>query len=218
MRKLFSALLIVIVLISIAFLGFWNNLYSRFDDIPDNNSQNSSLLVRSIAGVYDVYFDGKKIGEVNEGEEKEFYKLNSGNRSVKLVRKTDATEFFFVLERTLFFRPASKVVIEWEAGPSLESSEGVIRYFTDVYSPDGAIVAVQPFPSIANVTFDGRSEADNVFEVRDVANHIIKVSNGDGFKIQNNITLTLEDPSNEDSVLKNVKLVIEVYLYKYPFI
>lgn len=205
---------IVLVLGLISFLPVWNWVYGIFED-RGRQGNFSQLNVKSIRGDYDVYVDGDLVGKVNDKEENNFTKIKPGRHVVKLIRKSEVQDFFYTLERPVEFLPSTQVDINWESGPTLESSSGTVKYFSQIIKPTGSEVYLLTFPQSADLEFDSKKSDQNVFEILDSKQHTIKVSNGNGFETQR-INVNLSDESTK-KVLINLKLVIEVYLYKQPF-
>lgn len=173
------------------------------------------MSFKSIDGQYDIFIDGEKKGVVEAGAQEDFVQISPGKHVIKVVRQTSSPDFYYTLERNIEFLPSAQVEITWEAGPTLESSAGIIKYFTEISKHNGANVYIQTFPQNATVEFDSRKSEGNTFEIFDTATHTIKITNGDGFDTQS-LSVNLTDVSTQ-KVLSNLQLVIEVYLYKQPF-
>jgi hypothetical protein len=214
MKKAALIILTFIVLLGISFLPFWSKIYKIFNrKVSQTNF--SQLSVRSLSGDYEIYVDDKKVGDVKDKEQKSFVQIESGVRKVRLVRPSPVKDFFYTLERNIEFLQSSQVEIEWESGPTLESSSGTIKYFSKIVKSDGAQVYVLPFPNNSEVFFDNRQSVGNAFDVFDTASHTIRISNGEGFEPKI-MEINLTD-QNTKKVLKDIKLVVEVYIYKVPF-
>jgi hypothetical protein len=214
MKKAALFLGICAILVLLAFTPFWGYIYQFFQakGLQGNYSQ---LHFQSSKGDYQVFIDNELKGEVADKQKKDIPQVKPGSRTIKIVRKSELSDFFYVLEKTIEFIPSSQVEIEWEAGPTLESSTGTIKYFNEIIKPDGAEVYIRPFPNNAIVQFDSKTTEGNTFDVFDTKNHTIKVSmDEDSESITSKINVTDE---STNKVLKNLKLVIEVYLYKMPF-
>jgi hypothetical protein len=214
MKKAALFICIVVVLGLVSFLPVWNWIYGVFED-RGRQGNVSQLSVKSLRGDYEVYIDGESIGKVLDKQQNEFPKIKPGRHTIKLVRQAQNPDFYYVLERPVDFLPSSQVEITWEAGPTLESSTGTVKYFTSIVKPEGAEVYILTFPQSAAVEFDNRRSEANTFEILDTNNHTLKVSNGSGFTTQT-MDINLTDEGSK-KVLTNLKLVIEVYLYKQPF-
>lgn len=214
MKKVAFFVGFTLVLLALAFLPVWDKIYSAFEP-KGRQGGTSELSFQSIAGNYSVFLDNKLLGEVEDGKSKDFVKVEPGRHLVKIVRKSDVTNFYHVLERNLDFLPATSVEIAWEAGPTLESSSGTIKYFTQIVNPKGAELYILTFPNDSEVEFDSRKSEGNLFEINDTATHSVKVSNGEGFESkETSVNLTDE---NTKKILTDLRLVLEVYLYKQPF-
>lgn len=203
---------IFVVLAATSFLPFWNDVYSFFNT-RSRKGEFSQLNFRSLDGEYTVYIDNEDKGKVKDKEQRDFTQIKPGLRSIKLIRTSSIKDFFYTLERSIYFLPSSQVEISWEAGPTLESSTGVIKYFTEI-AKQGSEVYIQAFPKNANVEFDSRKTEGNIFEVFDTNTHTVKVANGEGFDPQS-FQVNLTDESTKKN-LTGLRLVIEVYLYKRP--
>jgi hypothetical protein len=214
MKKAALFIVIVVVLGLVSFLPVWSWIYSGFED-RGRQGNFSQLSVTSVNGDYTVYVDNELVGKVADKKQNDFSKISPGRHTVKLVRDSGVQGFFYALERPLEFLPSSQVDISWEAGPTLESSAGTVKYFTSIVKPDGAEVYVLTFPQSATVEFDSKKSEANVFEIQDTKTHTIKVSNGSGFAAQT-VDINLTDDGSK-KLLTNLKLVVEVYLYKQPF-
>ncbi len=214
MRRAALFVVILILLVAGAFFPGWNWVYGVLTPKgrPGNFSQ---LNFKSTNGAYDIYIDGEKKASAKDKEEQIVPQIKPGFHSVKLVRSSRTPGFFYTLERSIEFIPAAQVEIKWEAGPTLESSSGTVKYFSQINKSGGSDVYILPFPKNATVEFDSRRGDANVFEVLDTATHTIKVSNGSGFETQTVQVNLIDETTNH--VLTNLKLVVEVYLYKQPF-
>lgn len=214
MKKAALFILLVVVLGLLSFLPIWNWIYGIFED-KGREGNISQLSVKSLRGEYNIYLDGSLLGKIDNQQQNEFVRITPGRHTVRLERISDVVDFYYVLERPVDFLPSTQVEIEWEAGPTLESSSGTIKYFTEIIKPEGAEVYVLTFPQSATVEFDSKKTDAHTFEVLDTNTHTLKVSNGSGFASQS-IDVNMKDDSST-KVLTNLKLVIEVYLYKQPF-
>jgi hypothetical protein len=214
MKKAALFLAMVVLLGLVAFLPAWNWFYSAFED-RGRQGNFSQLSFTSTTGEYEIYIDGQSQGTVSNKEQKDFAKIKPGSHVVKITRKSDIADFYYVLERPIEFLPSSLVEIVWEAGPTLESSSGTVKYFTQAVKPNGSEVYVLTIPQSATVEFDSRKSDSNVFEILDTKTHTLKIENGTGFESQT-IQVNMNDEATK-SVLSDLRLVIEVYLYKQPF-
>ncbi|MFW5720646.1 MAG: hypothetical protein ACOCXT_06500 [Candidatus Dojkabacteria bacterium] len=214
MKKYIFSVLVIVVLTAFAFTPAWENIYGYFGR-QERTGSTSLLSVESLAGEYRVFIDGEERGEVADKGRTEIVKITPGKREVRLERNYPDQDFFYTLTRQVEFLPSSEVQIVWEAGPTLESSNGNIKYFTRIHKPRGAEIYIIPFPQTAKVEFDSRHSEKNLFEIFDTNLHTIRITNGEGFEPQS-VQVNLQDGQN-GKLLTNLKLVVEVYLYKYPF-
>lgn len=214
MKKAALLLSICLILVFFTLTPVWRYIYKAFE-VKGLQGNYSQLQFESLRGVYEISIDDEVKGEVSDKQKKEFPQIKPGMRKIKIVRKSDVPDFFYTMERTFEFIPSSQLEISWDAGPTLESSSGSIKYFTQIVKPTGSEVFIRTFPNNATVEFDSKKSNENVYEVFDTATHYVRVSNGDGFEDYfTKINLTNE---GTNKVLTNLKLVIEVYLYKEPF-
>lgn len=214
MKRVIFYIVVVIVAVAIGLSPAGKWFYSYFGG--ESRSGVSQLSVKSARGDYTVFIDGNSVGKVEDGKTQLFAKINPGNRDVKLVRDTDVTGFYFDFSRKIEFTPSSQVEIEWDAGPTLESSSGTVKYFTEIEKPEGSEVLVEAFPADAKILLDGKESENDVFEILDGTIHTLRVSNGEGYESKD-IDIAIRDEQT-NKVLTNLRLIVEVYLYKQPFI
>lgn len=215
MRKIAIFIFLAAILSLLSFTSYGDSVY-QFLGNRYGNSNYSQLKFTSLKGEYKIFLNEKQLGVIKDGETNDFLKIRPGLNEVKIERVSEPKDFYFTLVRQLKFIPAAEVEIIWEAGPTLESSSGTIKYFTQIAKNDGAEVYVSPFPNNAEVEFDGRKSEANTFSVGDTRDHTISVSYGEGFE-QQNIKVNLTNEFTK-KVLTNLRLVVEATLYKEPFI
>jgi hypothetical protein len=213
MKNFFFIAIVVVLIIVLTGSGFWNWVYSIFK--VNERSGTSLLHMKSLSGVYQIYIDGNKVGEVGNQEDKTFSQIAPGSRDVKIVRENNE-DLYFVLNRSISFLSSAQVELEWEAGPTLESSEGLLKYFSPIPKPGGAEIQVIAFPSNSDIAFNEQVLPNNTASVTTVQDYKIKVKNTDGFTPKE-FDIKLRD-DNSGNVPKDVRLVAEVYLYKKPFL
>lgn len=214
MKKVLFLILAVVLVFVLSLPFFWQQIYNLFPN--EGNGDTSQLLFKSADGSYTIYIENREVGKVKSKEEKLFPKLESGRKELKIVRDTEFADSYFTLTRTIDFMPATQIEIEWNSGPTLESSEGTIKYFSKINKPSGAEVLIEPFPTDSKVEFNSISEPGNKLSVTSSDTYKVKVSNRDGFSTKEFDLRLVDDITN--SVPKNIRLVVEVYLYKKPFI
>lgn len=182
--------------------------------IKTRNIEFSQLQFTSIEGDYLIFIDGRKIGKVENKNTKVFPKIESGERVIKISRSSKDGNLYFTLERKVNFYPRTQTEIIWSAGPTLESSEGVIKYFGLSSNPEGTRVVVHTFPSFAKVLLNDL-EIGKEFIIDNVATNKIFVYAGDSYHPKE-IEIRLKDNST-NTVPVNISLNIDVYLYRKPF-
>jgi hypothetical protein len=205
MKKFIFYIVAVILIILLSLPWTWQSIYRTFG----NSSANAQLHVRSLFGDYEVYIDNNLIGQVKDKEIKLFPQIQSGKREIKLVRIAEENDFFHIFTREIDFLPNSRVTIEWESGPTLESSNGMLRYFSPSRSPDGTQIVVIPFPPNAKVYFDGTESAFRQIIVSETKSINIKVESDEIYESQD-IEIELS------TIEKNIKHTVEIYLYRKP--
>jgi hypothetical protein len=214
MKKTALFLTTYVFLTLLAVSPIWDRVYKSYSTQKYTGTY-SQLLVKSLRGDYEIYVDNVLKGEVKSKESKELAQIQPGDRLLKLVRKSDINGFFYTLEKIINFMPSSQVEVEWESGPNLESSSGVIKYFKEIIKPDGVQVYILPFPVNASILLDEKKVSGNTFDIYDTLDHSVKISNGDGFE-NKIISFNLSNQMTMKT-LTNLRLNIEVYLYKQPF-
>lgn len=211
MKKLLFIFLIASLLILLFVPSVWNWFAGFW---PGANEGTSQLLVKSIAGDYTVYVDNKKVGEVTNDDSKLFPKLSAGEKTIKLVRNSKTSDLYFTLEKKLNFLSASQVEITWSAGPTLESSEGVIKSFDQISRNNGAELNIVTYPTSATVTMnDSPIEKNSIITTTDTLK--LKVSDDDKTYDPKDLEIRLVDGTTK-TVPNNIRLNLEFYLYKRP--
>lgn len=203
-----SAIILTVALLSPA---FWDLVSPNNDEDEKGFGQ---LKVQSLAGEYEVYVDKNLIGSVEDKGEKVFTRISAGKREVEIVRKSSVDNFYFKLIRQIDFLPSTQVELNWEAGPSMESSSGILKYFTRVTNPGGSELLVIPFPADSEILINSSKPERNLIDITDIGERKVLVKNSEQF-IPNEFTVFLKDESN-NTVPKNIRLIVEVYLYKKP--
>lgn len=208
MRRVIIIIVTISLIVLLSLPPVWQYIYDLFPSTPTETAQ---LNFKSLFGQYNVFIDGKKIGEVKDKESQVFTKIESGERIVRVSRSSDISGFYYVLEKTINFLPNTQVDIEWESGPTIEASNGIIRYFTQINNDSGTELSIIPFPSNAKVEINSTSVENNRILITKTDGVKVIVSSGDIYEIK-------EFEVKYSSVRKNVRNTVEVYLYKKPFI
>lgn len=211
MKKALIVIFAIILTVALLSPAFW-------DLVSPSNAEDEKgfgqLKVQSFAGEYEVYVDKNLIGSVEDKGEKVFTRISSGKREVAIVRKSSVDNFYFKLIREIDFLPSTQVELNWEAGPSMESSSGILKYFTRVINPGGSELLVIPFPADSEILINSSKPERNLIDITDIGERKVLVKNSEQF-IPNEFTVFLKDESN-NTVPKNIRLIVEVYLYKKP--
>lgn len=209
MRKAIFYIVAIILVVLLSTPQFWTSVNNIFNPIAVDTSQ---LNFKSLFGNYSIYLNGNKLGDVNDKETKLFPKIKPGKQTIKISRNSNTSDFYFDMEKEIDFIPGTQVDIEWEAGPTLESSNGIIRYFADTaVQAEGTEVQFYPFPPDASVEMDSKLLESKKVVINDTDTHKISIKanssyEGKDFDIEFN------------SVKKDLRHVVEIYLYKVPFI
>lgn len=212
MKNIFIVITAIVIFVILSSPSFWNWIYQNGRIEKKGFSQ---LKFSSIAGDYEIFIDDKLLGDVRDKEEKLFVRIEQGERVLKIVRKSDIKNFYYTLIRQINFMPSAQVELKWEAGPTLESSNGILKYFVNVVNPNGAELLIEPFPADSIIKINTEKIDKKLIEVRDTNQMIINVSHGEKFIPQEFVILLRDE--NTNTVPKNVRLIVEVYLYKKPF-
>jgi len=212
MKKLLFIILAGSLIILIFIPLVWNWI-SDFTNTSES-IEYSQLQFTSIEGDYLVFVDDRQVGRVENKNTKVFAKIESGERVIKIVRSSNQENLYFILERKINFSPRTQTEIVWSSGPTLESSEGVIKYFGSSSSPTGTRVILTTFPTFAKVKLNER-EIGREFIVDNIETNKLIVSAGENYNSRE-LELRLKDDST-NTPPKNTSLNIEVYLYKRPF-
>jgi hypothetical protein len=168
----------------------------------------------SLAGDYNIFIDDVFLGTVQHQKEKVFTGIKPGKRMLRVYRLSEVDNFYFSFVREVSFMPFTQVELEWEAGPTLESSNGVLKYFTEAFHSNNAELLIDPFPQDATISINNISIQNRLVEITDTQEKIIRVSHSDRY-VPKDVKILLINP-NTNAVPKNVRLNIEVYLYKRP--
>lgn len=163
---------------------------------------------RSLSGEYDLYWNNQYIGSVNEGENKTFFKLKSGTFPFKVIRKSPLKDFFYEFNKNLTLLPNSEIVMEWEAGPTIESSSGVLKYFVESTKPN---IIINTYPNEASVYLDEQL-VEKILPLENIKRDAIRLN------------IKYKEGVEEKNILINTKfngnisMIVEVYLYIQPFV
>lgn len=181
------------------------------------DKQSSELMFTSLYGEYNIFIDNKLIGYINNGDSKIFYSILPGIRNIRVERiNLNNQNFYFTLNRDIIFEPSTRVEIKWEAGPTLETSRGIIKYFIKKFSPKGIELIIKPFWPNTYVLYNSEllKEQTLIIEYPQLLKFSVVGKNNDFESLD--IELIIQDEFEQ--VPKNLQLIVEVYLYKNPIL
>lgn len=92
MKKTALVLCAFIVFTFLALSQMWSKVYSIFNYVESKGSL-SQLKLTSVKGSYEVFIDGNLLGNVKEGQDKEFPQIPEGTRKVKIQRISEVKNF-----------------------------------------------------------------------------------------------------------------------------
>lgn len=199
----------LVVSIVLAFLPFWENIFSK---IRKTGILTAQLRVNTPESVARIYLDNELKGETKEGTAL-ISGIVPGRHVVKIERSSTVPNFYVPLERELHFEEGAEIEIQWIAGPTKEACEGMIRYFKkQPISSNHTTVNLVVYPSDAKIVYDGKPIKVGEYQivVDDENNHTISVSR-EGFETKE-INLKIENTIRQ----RNLDVVIELYLYRKP--
>jgi|GEM_PF-6453020 len=200
---------VAVVLIGLLVTPVWDSLYTL---VAGNETGIAQLRVESPDSTVFVYIDNELIGETQDGMLL-ISDVTAEVHAIRLEREASLQGFYEPLERELTFMEGTEVEIEWLAGPTAESSEGVLKYFRQRPAAETALrVFFIVYPDTAKVEMDGNNiDPDTLsIEIDDVFRHDIVVSK-DGFEAK---AFTID--AGLFGSVDNADLVVEVYLYQSP--
>jgi len=210
--KIWSALVIVgivMICIVLAFLPFWESIFLKMKKSAMNYSQ---LRVNTPENISIVYIDGKIKGETKEGTLL-VTGITPGKHSIRIERKSSIPGFYIPFEKEVNFEDGVEIEIQWVAGPTTESSEGVLKYFKRQAIPtDFTTVNFIVYPPDAQISWDGKVLESGSYQISvvDDKNHELLISS-EGFETKK-VNLKVENAIRE----RHLDVVVEVYLYRIP--
>ncbi|GIW57060.1 MAG: hypothetical protein KatS3mg083_005 [Candidatus Dojkabacteria bacterium] len=211
MKRLIIVIIFCVLLIILLSPAFWTWVYKG----SITQAEGVSLLkFVSIAGDYNIFIDNDFLGKVQNKQEKVFTGIKPGKRILKVHRVSDFEDFYFTFSREVNFMPFTQVELEWEAGPTLESSNGVLKYFTESSKLDTTELVIDTFPADCIVYINDQIVQNRFIEITEPTEQYIRVSHTDRY-VQKDFKILLINP-NTNEIPKNIRLNIEVYLYKRP--
>lgn len=205
MKKVIFYIILIISILILSSATFWN-----FIGGIGNNSKNALLNFKSLFGNYNIYIDEELKAEVLDKQSTTISQITSGNHNLRIERISNSGKIYHIFEKKIKFYPNSQVQVEWESGPTLESSNGIIKYFTDGYSTTGTELDVIVFPLDAEVRINDEIISNPSILIKDEDMVNIKISKE--FYESKELDLQLS------AVQDGTKHIVEVYLYKIPFI
>lgn len=192
--------------------------------IGESDSIKSQFTIESISGDYDIFIDDKNVQSVRDKTFKTIPNIEPGLREIKLKRTVEGKveDFFYVFEREIFFLPGFEVKFSWDAGPSLDSSTGVLQYFKDHIGNKGVELFLLTTPKIDTlVSINDNQKKENLNNYNLATNKITNIliePVEKGFEAaQVKIDLS-QSFSSASKLNSNLQLIVEVFLYKQPFI
>lgn len=133
MKKLAIIALFIILIIAITTGITW------FANIPTKQSANASLEVSSLGGNMNVFIDGISKGEIKQSQTKQdFFNLVPGIHKIKLAR-TDSTVPYFEYEASVNLVNNLSSSINYELGPTSDSTQGWILDYTPKTSSENLL-------------------------------------------------------------------------------
>ncbi len=207
MRKLISYIVAFVIIIVFSLPQTWNVIYSY---LP-TNTQVSQLNFKSLFGDYSISIDGIETGIVNDKQSRIFTKIHSGERLVKIRRISEINDFYYLFEKKINFYSGTEVDIEWESGPSIDSSNGIIKYFREAKNSQGTELNFITFPSNSTVEINDNVNELKKLQLNDSQTYKVKVKNNESYE-------TRDFQIKLNTAQKNLSHTIEIYLYRKPFI
>ncbi|MCX8035021.1 MAG: hypothetical protein N3A71_01910 [Candidatus Dojkabacteria bacterium] len=200
-------LIYIILVISVLIISFIVYAFIT-PSVIQTEEKFGQINFKSLSGEYDLYWNNQYIGSVNEGENKTFFKLRAGTFALKVIRKSPIKDFFYEFNKNLTLLPNSEMVMEWEAGPTIESSSGVLKYFVQSAKPN---IIINTYPNEASVYLDDQL-VDKILPIENIKKEAIwlKVKYKEGVEEK---TVLINTKFNG-----NISMIVEVYLYIQPFV
>lgn len=206
-KKAIFYIIAILLVVLLSLPQFWTFVNQNLN----TSTQTSQLKFKSLFGKYTISLDGKSLGFVDDKQTQSFSQISPGERNVKISRNSSASGFYFDFEKKINFYPGTEVTIEWEAGPTLESSNGIIRYFNESSNQNGTEVQIFSFPPDALVEIDSKLVESKKINITDTSSHKVLVKSSGEYENK-------EFDISFNTVKSNLKHSVEVYLYKKPFV
>ena len=191
-----------------AFLPTWDWFFNFF---KDRDSTISQLLVTTPKSTAKIYIDDQVRGTTQTDKEFAITGISKGSHKIKIARISDPSGFYQDFEKTLDFIPGTAVQVVWSAGPSTESSSGIIKYFKKQIASSTPQVKVYPYPADSAINFDD-AKSDSSIVLNDTKKHTMKISKEK--YISQEVPIQMTDSNG--TLIKDYDLVVEVYLYQVP--
>ncbi len=179
--KKFIPLLIILGFVVLAIIAPWQdigNLIMRAAGL--SSSGQASVSITSKVGQVKVFLNDEELGETPL----EKNDLKPGKYKIRLEKITDQPEFYAKFDRTVEVEEGTRVVIDWEIGPSEEFSSGEIYFFKErlTTTNQDSTVSIISYPDESKVYFDAAIQEGDPILINGVkeGNHKIKVSK-DGY-------------------------------------
>lgn len=206
-------LLLIVACAGLAATPAWDYVYKWF--VPETTAV-AQLRVSSPDSTLLIYIDDEYVGETSDGT-LIIPDVSAQRHTLKLIRDSSNETFYAPFERELTFMEGSEVEIEWLSGPTLSTSQGVIRYFRERPEADSAPrVFFVVYPDDANVMMDNLTVDPEALSAEiptgSGSEHTISVSK-EGYETSEFVINTGLFGTRRDA-----DLVIEVYLYQPPIL
>ncbi|MEI7604420.1 MAG: hypothetical protein WCJ19_05370 [bacterium] len=192
---------------------FFNSIKSGSNDV------NMSGLEVSTNSDADIYVDGSKIGSSSKDKSLFYTKIDPGKRRIKIIKINDDSVKY---ENDIIFEKGTKTTVQWDFGPTSETSSGIVRYFIKKIGDKNKIRVIS-LTQKSEIFVDGTLNNDGIIEA-DGIDHNIEVSK-EGY-LSKNITLSLANKTSGSSQISSqdkekyddYDLVVEFTLFQIPFI
>ena len=202
---------VAVILIGLAATPAWDYVYSLINGETKGIAQ---LRVYAPDSTLAVYIDDEFVGRTSEGMLL-LSDVSAEEHEIRLEREASTPGFYAPFERELVFMESAEVEIQWLAGPTPETSEGVLKYFRQRPEAESALrVFFVVYPDGATVKMDD-AEVDKAalsVAITDVFKHEISVEK-EGYESKE---FTVD--AGLFGEVNNADLVVEVYLYQSPVV
>lgn len=207
MKKIIIILLATITLILATIAIPWSSITSSaFSLFGLNIDKPAALSVASKEGELIVYVDDKEVGTTPY----EKNNMKAGTYQIKLVRKSETEGFYTDFERSFELEAGTRVVINWEVGPSQEFSSGEILFFKERLdsTKKESTVSITTTPAEANIYFDGAKQEGTPVLIKNVSEgrHKLRISKDEFIETE-----------FEVNTVENYDLFVEIRLFPVPF-